>query len=81
MDEGAVWEGAVADYWVPRESTAPGRPRLDGDRLQHAVSPSDDTGREYPPSWVEKAAAAVDPRRAMDGAKQRVWRKIHLGID
>lgn len=61
MDEGAGWEGAVADYWVPRESTALCQPRLDGARLQHAVVPSEDTGCEYPASWVEKAAAVVDP--------------------
>ena len=54
---------------------------MDGDRLQDAVSPSADTGSEYPALWGEKAGAVVDPAPGNDGAKQRVRRKIHLGID
>jgi len=54
-------EGAVADYLGSLEIT--GFVSLDWRcPTQHAVVPSEDTGCEYPASWVEKAAGSLSIR-------------------
>tara|TARA_R110000787_G_scaffold277172_1_gene386360 strand:+ start:2985 stop:3929 length:945 start_codon:yes stop_codon:yes gene_type:complete len=61
FDEGSVQHGAPADDRVRREPAAAGWPRLVGARLQHAVPPSEDPGRQHPLPWVEGPAAPAHP--------------------
>ena len=59
-DEGAVRHGATADDRVRREPVASDRFELGGARLEHAIAPPEDAGREHPISLLQRPTASAD---------------------
>src|SRR5690606_16867598 len=73
LDESAVRHGAPADDRVRREPATAGRPELDGARLQHAISPPEDLGREHPLPRLHGAVATAGRQHRDQG---RRWRRV-----
>ena len=66
-DEGTVRYGAQANDRVRREPVAFDRFELGGARLQHAIAPPENAGREHPVSWLSRPIAPADRQHRYQG--------------
>ncbi len=93
-DEGAFRHGAPSDDRVRGEPSAARRPRLDGAGFQHAEPTTEDACRHHPLPWlagplnllIDSTGIKAEGEgewhaRKHGGAKRRLWRKIHIGVD